>query len=195
MTPATFISLYILLIFLPGLAATYIVQFLATRNMQTDFDKFIEAAVYSCLIYATFMLSHHGSLPFKVKESSVEWESGSLIVLTAIAIGFALLGTAYINLDGNRIFRRLGITERTARRSIWNDVLENEAKPTQPVQVELADGRSIYGILSYYSDSADDCSLYIESAFIVDSAGRMINVPGPGILLTKNAAIKSINLR
>ena len=199
--PASFVALQILLILLPGFSAAYIVQVLALRNNQTDFDKAVEACLYSFLIYSVFVMLAHGALPFDVipahlptSEASVAWHPKRLFGLTAITLAFSLLGAVYINMDGNRIFRKLKITERTTRRSIWNDIFEKEAKAIQAVQVELGDGRSILGLLTYYSDSADDCSVYIEQASWVDAAGNMIGIPGPGILLTKNANIKSISL-
>ena len=189
------------MILLPGFSAAYIVQLLAFRNTQTDFDKAVEACLYSFLIYSVFVLVSHGSLPFDVvpahwptTEATVVWHARRLFGLAGITLIFSLLGTLYINLDGNRLFRKLRITERTTRRSIWNDIFEKEAKAVQAVQVELADGRSILGVLTYYSDSADDCSVYIEQASWVDAMGNMTQIPGPGILLTKNATIKSISL-
>jgi hypothetical protein len=199
--PVSLIALQILLILLPGLAAAYIVQLLALRGSQTDFDKVVEACLYSVLIYATFVLLAHGALPFNMvqprpptTEVAVVWQPKRLLGLAGITIAFALAGAVYFNLDGNLIFRKLKLTERTARRSIWNDIFQKEAKAIQVVQVELADGRSILGILTYYSDLADDCSVYIEQASWVDSQGLMTPIPGPGILLTKNAGIKSISL-
>jgi len=53
-------------------------------------------------------------------------------------------------------FRAVGLTERTTRNSIWNDILEREAIDNQPVQVELADGRNVLGVLLYYSDSSEE---------------------------------------
>jgi hypothetical protein len=88
----------------------------------------------------------------------------------------------------------LRITERTARRSIWNDIFQREAQRNQVVQVELGDGRSILGVLSYYSDAAEECSLYLSQASWVGEEGEAIAIPGPGILLTKNAKIQSISL-
>ena len=199
--PASLIALQILLILLPGFAAAYIVQMLALRGSQTDFDKVIEACLYSILIYATFVLFAHGALPFDLvspklpaTEPTVLWHPKRLLGLAAITFVFSLAGAAYINLDGNSIFRRVKLTERTARRSIWNDIFQKEAKSIQVVQVELADGRSILGLLTYYSDSADDCSVYIEQASWVDNEGTTTPIQGPGILLTKNASIKSISL-
>ncbi len=199
--PTSLVALQILLILLPGFSAAYIVQLLALRSAQTDFDKVIEGALYSFIIYSVFVLVTHGALPFQVvapapplTESTIVWQTRRLLELGAITLAFALAGAAYFNLDGNAFFRKLRITERTTRRSIWNDILEKEAKPVQVVQVELADGRSILGVLTYYSDSPDDCSVYVEQATWVGTEGDQTPIPGPGILLTKNATIKSISL-
>jgi hypothetical protein len=199
--PASLIALQILLILLPGFAAAYIVQMLALRGSQTDFDKVVEACLYSLIIYSTFVLFTHGSLPFDVippkppaTDTSVVWHPDKLLKLAAITFALSLAAAAYINLDGNWLFRKLKLTERTARRSIWNDIFQKEAKAIQVVQVELADGRSILGLLTYYSDSSEDCSVYLEQASWVDSTGQTIPIPGPGILLTKNANITSISL-
>jgi len=199
--PTSLIALQILLILLPGFAAAYILQLLALRGTQTDFDKAVEACLYSILIYAAFVLFTHGALPFDIvpakppaTDATIVWHPNKLIGLAVITLAFSLAGVAYINLDGNWIFRKLKLTERTTRRSIWNDIFQKEAKTVQVVQVELSDGRSILGVLTYYSDSADDCSVYIEQASWVDDTGATIPIPGPGILLTKNANISSISL-
>jgi hypothetical protein len=189
------------MILLPGFAAAYVVQMLALRHSQTDFDKVIEACLYSFLIYASFVVLAGGALPFEVvpahlptTEATIRWLPRRLAGLAAITAVFSVLGVLYINLDGNLVFRKLRITERTTRRAIWNDILEKEVQPTQIVQVELSDGRSILGLLIYYSDSADDCSLYIGQASWVGPGAEVTPIPGPGILITRNAAIQSISL-
>ncbi len=199
--PTSVIALQILLILLPGFAAAYIVQMLALRGPQTDFDKLIEACLYSFLIYSAFVVLTHGALPFELAlphppatETTVIWHPKKLLGLAAITLAFSLAGVAYINLDGNWLFRKLKLTERTTRRSIWNDIFQEEAKTIQVVQVELTDGRSILGLLTYYSDTSEDCSVYIEQASWVGEDGEAIPIPGPGILLTKNANIQSISL-
>jgi hypothetical protein len=199
--PSSLIALQILLISLPGFSAAYIVQLLASRNIQTDFDKVVEACLYSFLIYAAFVCFTHGALPFDLvpakpsaMDATIHWQPNRLLGLGAITLAISLLGVAYTNLDGNWVFRKLKLTERTTRRSIWNDIFQREAKAIQVVQVELGDARSILGLLTYYSDSADDCSVYIEQAMWVETSGAKTPIPGPGILLTKNANIKSISL-
>lgn len=199
--PTSIVALEILLILLPGFAAAYIVQLLALRGSQTDLDKVIEACLYSFLIYATFVLFTHGALPFDVipakppvLETIIQWHANRLIGLSAITFAFSIFGALYINRDGNWLFRKVKVTERTSRRSIWNDIFQREAKKSQVVQVELGDGRSILGVLNYYSDTAEECSVYIAQASWVGEDGIPVRIPGPGILLTKNANIRSISL-
>ena len=101
---------------------------------------------------------------------------------------------SYVRFDGNRLFRAIGLTERTTHNSIWNDIFEREAIDNQPVQVEFADGRSVLGILLYYSDTSDEGSVYLKEASWVDESGQTIPIPGPGILLTRNSEIRSVSL-
>jgi hypothetical protein len=199
--PTSIVALEILLILLPGFAAAYIVQLLALRGSQTDLDKVIEACLYSFLIYATFVLFTHGALPFDVipakppvSETIIQWHSNRLIGLSAITFAFSILGALYINRDGNWVFRKMKVTERTSRRSIWNDIFQREANKSQVVQVELGDGRSILGVLNYYSDTAEECSVYLKYASWVGHDGVPVRIPGPGIPLTKNSNIQSISL-
>jgi hypothetical protein len=197
--PTSVIALQILLILLPGFAAAYIVQMLAMRGPQTDFDKVIESCLYSALIYACFILFTHGFLPFDIiapkapaTESTIFWHRRALLGLAGITVIVALLAALYVNYDGNRIFRKFKITERTARRSIWNDIFQGEASNNQLVQVELDTNRSVMGVLTYYSDAAEDCSIFLEQAQWIAADGTISVVPGLGVLLTKASNIKSI---
>jgi hypothetical protein len=86
------------------------------------------------------------------------------------------------------------LTERTTRNSIWNDVFESEAIDGQPLQVELADGRSVLGSLLYYSDMSEDASIYLTQASWIDAESHTIAIPGSGILLTKSSGIRAVSL-
>jgi hypothetical protein len=199
--PATLLALQIFLILLPGFSAAYVVQALATRRSQSDLERVIEALVFSFVIYVCYVPLNGGRLPFHVVadaagkgDPTVIWEPRQLGWLAVLTVAFALVAVAYIRFDGNRVFQWLHLTERTTRNSIWNDVLESEAIRGQPLQVELADGRSVLGNLHYYSDVAEDASIYLTSASWVDAAGNATAIPGSGILLTKNSGIRSVSL-
>jgi hypothetical protein len=198
--PTSLIALEIFLILLPGFAAAYLVQQLATRRNQSDLERIIEALLFSFVIYVCFIMANHGQLPFHVQKGSdtnsdsIVWSPSSVGILAAITFGFGLFAVIYINNDWNRVFRKLHLTERTTRNSIWTDIFESEAGREQVVQVELSGGRSVLGVLLYYSDDPDESSLFVTRAAWVTSDGEKIPIPGQGILLTKESGIRSISL-
>lgn len=199
--PGTLLALQLFLILLPGFSAAYIVQALATRRSQSDLERVIEALVFSFIIYVCYVPLNSGKLPFHLQSDpsgkgndTVLWDPAQLAWLAAVTAVFSLAAVAYIRFDANRVFRLIRLSERTTRNSIWNDIFESEAIDGQPVQVELGDGLSVLGNLLYYSDAADDASVYLTEASWVDADGKTTSIPGPGILLTKSSGIRSISL-
>jgi hypothetical protein len=198
--PTSLVALQIFLILLPGFAAAYVVQQLATRKTQTDLERVIEALLFSFVIYVCFIAVNRGKLPFHVQKGTgdsgdtIVWNPAHLGVLAAITFAFAIFAVVYINRDWNRWFRRLHLTERTTRNSIWTDIFESEAGQEQVVQVELTGNLSVFGVLLYYSDDPDESSLFVTKASWVNSRGEKIPIPGQGILLTKESGIRSISL-
>ena len=49
------------------------------------------------------------------------------------------------------------------------------------------------GVLTYYSDAAEDGSVFVEQAQWIAADGSIEPVPGLGVLLTKSSKIKSIS--
>lgn len=199
--PATLLALQIFLILLPGFSAAYVVQALSTRRSQSDLERVIEALVFSFVIYVCYVPVNGGRLPFHLVGGNgtnggqtVIWEPAQLGWLVLVTTGFSFAAVAYIRFDGNRVFQWLKLSERTTRNSIWNDVFESEAIDGQPLQVELGDGRNILGKLHYYSDAAEDASIYLTEALWVDKDANTIPIPGPGILLTKSSGIRCVSL-
>ncbi|HEX4284970.1 MAG TPA: DUF6338 family protein [Terracidiphilus sp.] len=199
--PSTLLALQLLLILLPGFSAAYVVQALATRRQQSDLERVIEALVFSFVIYVCYIPINGGRLPFSIahdasgkSEDTVLWQLPQLAWLVAVTAAFTVLSVAYARIDGNRLLRLISLTERTTNNSIWNDIFEHEATPDQIVQVELGDKRSVLGVLLYYSDAAEDCSLFLMQASWVGEDGSTIPIPGQGILLTKASDIRSVSL-
>lgn len=198
--PTSLVALEIFLILLPGFAAAYVVQQLATRRTQSDLERVIEALLFSFVIYVCFVAVNRGELPFSVRRGAgdtgdtIVWNPGHLGILAAITFAFAIVAVLYINHDWNRWFRRLHMTERTTRNSIWTDIFESEAGQEQIVQVELSGNRSVLGVLLYYSDDPSESSLFVTKASWVTADGDQIPIPGQGILLTKESGIRSISL-
>ncbi|HEX4020947.1 MAG TPA: DUF6338 family protein [Acidobacteriaceae bacterium] len=201
--PDTVVALEILLILLPGFSAAYIVQMFAVRAKQTDLEKVIEALLFSFVIYVSYSLILHGSMPVtavhSAEEDTLQFHRINLLWLTGLTLFFSLLMILYVNKDGARWFRFIGLTERTSRNSIWNDTFQDIQQKVDPaagsiVQVELEDGRRVMGVVKFYSDTAKECSVFLQDAQWIDDDGmNPIPIDGPGILLTGNARITSIS--
>ena len=92
-----------------------------------------------------------------------------------------------------RVLRWMNVTERTARKTIWNDAFQEVGGM---VQVGLSGDRKILGWLRYYSDEADDSSMFLESASWLtkntDGMETEQRIDGPGILLTKESGIEYV---
>ncbi len=201
--PATAAALQILLVLLPGFTAAYLVQLLATRARQTDLEKIIEALLFSFLIYVGYGLVRHNGLPVAIVPATngdtLQFHRINLLWLTGLSLFFALLMILYVNKDGARLFRWIKLTERTSRNSIWNDTFQDIQQQVDPeagsiVEVELGDGRRVMGAVKFYSDTADECSVFLQGAAWVGEDGKTtIPIRGPGILLTRNATIASVS--
>jgi hypothetical protein len=197
--PASLVALQILLILLPGFAAAALIDSLAIRGKQTDFQRSISACLYSFVIYSFYVLFSRGNLPFHLEgqgtaNAYVVWSRYRLFILLGITVVLGIAVSIYINFDAHRILRKVRLTERTTRHSIWNDIFESVATSDQIVQIELDGDRSVIGVLTYYSDDSEDCSVFVSQAAWVDSSGTTTEIPGQGILLTKNSGIRSISL-
>jgi hypothetical protein len=201
--PTSAVALQILLILLPGFASAHFVQLIAIRAKQSDLDRVIEALLFSFLIYVANSIIHHGQSPIAFTHSAqgdaLEFHPGHVLSLAGFALLFGLLMTAYVQWDGARIFRKIKLTERTSRNSIWNDTFQDVQQTKDPslgsiVQVELKDGRSVMGVVGFYSDTAEENSVLLKDARWVDLTNNsVVEIPGPGILLTQKAEITSVS--
>ena len=199
--PGTTEALGVLLLLLPGFSCAYLVQRLAVRPKQTELDKAIEALLFSFFLYLATAPFFSYSLPLswqkKTAESTEQYSFHLnwpyMAVLAALALALGILYSANLNHDWLLLLlRKLRITQRTARSSIWNDAFQDI--PGTFVLVQLSDGRSLIGFVRYYSDEQDDASLFLEdAAWIVDQKGTQSPIDGPGILLTKQAGIESVS--
>lgn len=190
-------SLGVLLILLPGFLTAELVRTLATRSKQTEFEKVIQAFIYSFLIYVCFA-GMKGTFPVSVRTDSagsgqhytIEPHFRPLVELAIIATVLGIVVAVSMNKDiPFNFLRRIRFTQRTFRVSVWNDTFHSFAGY---VQVVLADGQVIMGYLRFYSDTEDQPSLFLEDAAWVKSDGSQISIPESGILLTKETGIRYV---
>ena len=193
-------ALAVLFILLPGFLAAYILQSLVSRPKQSDLEKLIEALILSFVVYLVSVLVIGTRLPVswhpakdlqgnQTYEIELAW--WKLLVLLLLPIGLGLLSAFLMQHDYMlRVCRWAKLTNRTSRASTWNDVLQDVQGAAQ---VELSDGRSVMGWVGYYSDDPDDSAPYLErAAWVNTETSDLEPIDGPGILLTKEAGIRSV---
>jgi hypothetical protein len=187
-----------LLILLPGFVSARIARMMSARRDQSELDRIIEALIFSFFIYVFYIFCFGPKLP-------IEWNAvgnGSVQTFGLIPHRWRILfltGTALVSgftwgaVRGRdvvlKFLRWCGITERTSRESVWNDVFLTLGGT---VQVGLGDGRTVIGWLKRYSDGGDERSLFLERAAWVQNDGAVIPVDGDGLLLTERSEIQFV---
>jgi hypothetical protein len=192
-----FEAITILVVLLPGFLAARIEQRLTVNPKQNEFDKTIEALLYSFFIYLIFTAIFR-SFPVSLNVEktgdtahySIEASPLRLALLPLIAVVLSGLVSFAANNDYfGRFFRWLRVTRRTWRSSTWADVFHNFGGV---VQVELTDGRCVLGWLKFFSDRPEDRSVFLERAAWVNADGGLEEIQGPGIFLTRESGIRSV---
>ncbi len=188
-------ALAIFLLLLPGFTCAYIVQFLSLRREQSELDKVVEALLFSFLLYLMSWPLVGYSLPLSWiagtnGEYQVHVHYGFLIALFLLAVAFGILYAANLNRDWIlTLLRKVQVTERTSRIAVWHDVFQGASGW---VQVSMRDGKKALGWVRYYSDDAEDRSLFLEQASWIGDDGVEEPIVGPGLFLTKDSQIESV---
>ena len=193
-------ALGILLLLIPGFVCAFLVQLLAVRAKQTEFEKIVEALLFSSVLYLCIGPFFDNTLPVrwlahKAGESTSFTFEFNAKYLALLAVGAAILSLVYgtiLNRDLlHRLLRKVKLTERTSRVSVWNDALQDIQ--SRYLLVELGDQRTVVGFLRYYSDDVEQASIFLQDAAWLSADGAQTPIDGPGILLTKEAGIVSIS--
>ncbi len=190
-------TLLALLILLPGFVSARIARMLSARSQQSEFERAIEALIFSFFNYILYLLCFGPKLPLEWRPDqntavhfSFQVYRGRLLFLACTSILFGF-GWGYVK--GRDLFlkflRKLHVTERTSRESVWNDVF---VSLTGTVQIGLSDGRMVMGWLGRYSDTGDERALFLEKASWIDQDGTLTQIPGAGLLLTERAEIQFV---
>jgi hypothetical protein len=193
-----FEGLEILLILLPGFLCAGLVQALCVRPTQTELDKVWGALLYSFVVYVAFVWLAGPAMPVALRITqangaqlyTIELQPRPLAELTLISIVLALaVGGIVTNDILGKLFRKLRLTQRTSRSSVWADTFHEHSGV---ILVELGDGRRVEGWVRYYSDEPAPASLFLEKAAWVTDANDLVPIDGSGILITQELGIRTI---
>jgi len=182
-------TLIALLVLLPGFVSARIVRALSAQAQQSELERVTEALIFSFINYVVYIACFGSSLP-------IEWSPTfqvhrwRVLFLLLMACGLGIVWGFVRSKDlALRALRAWGLTERTRRESIWNDVFSTISGTAQ---IGLKDGRNLIGWIGRYSDSGGERSLFLESAYWIDESGNTIEIGGKGILLTEKADIEYV---
>ncbi len=190
----------IVVVLLPGFVSAAIVHALCVRPKQSEFEKVVEAFLNMFVVVVVYGFAV-GKFPLSMEATAdKDATSYQLIIdrapflyLILIALGWSLLICYCEQTDFPfKVLRRLRLTTRTSRSSIWDDAFSSYGQ-TSYVQVELSDGRLVLGYARKYSDDTKDMGLFLEDAGWVSEDGNLTHIPGAGILLTKASGITNVS--
>lgn len=211
-----------LLILLPGFVTLKIVEGLAhVRPQRTDLDRVILGLVYTvvdyvaCIVllwlarplpgvrYAYSAVAFYVVSGLKLRRIPPVIPPDGLLALPVVVFSVAVLAgiaMAWNNTGDwtHTTLRKLGITRRTGRPTIWADTFVSmKGLAGLAVAVNFADRRRIMGQVVRYADTPEEGALFLTNVSWVSydeesKELRFLPVPGPGVLLTKACKIESI---
>jgi len=203
--------IYVLLILLPGFVTLGIESVLVYQTNKSNFDKIVKSLIYAAInffiVYLILYAQGRPFLPFILEKiddqksrvglapdlPSMLWLFGMSILLGFI---ISLLRTHDWHME---IARKLKMTKRTSRQSIWLDIFHekyklNKKKKTEKdygawIYVYLKNGKVVYGWPEHFADNYEDGPVIFltEAYWISDDADRPHErISNPGILINSS---------
>jgi hypothetical protein len=196
---------YPLLILLPGFITTFVERSLAFEREPSGTAIIAKSLMYSVVNYALFSLTRLDliSWPLTPGRDSINVSPHPLgmFVLLSIAVVTGVVTGLFKTHDWHmRAARRLKLTKRTSRSSLWSDIFHEVRCKESPhsafVTVTLRDGSQLFGWPEYYSDDYTEGPVLflcqVESVTTTPDGKEQRNpVPCRGILLN-GSNVKSI---
>lgn len=190
-------TLTIFVFLIPGFVSSLIINTIVVRKGKDNLSKIIEALVFSFFIYVVISMVN-GENPVLIRSEqinnkttyAISYNSNVVIPVAVLSIFLPLLlgflSTTDIHM---KLLRKLKITNKTARETVWLDVFTEQKRY---VIVNLADGRRVFGWPMYYSNNPEEGCLYLYDAAWINDEGKYIDLKIHGLFLVKKDNIESI---
>lgn len=194
----TFQALQILIFLIPGFISATILNGLIVRKEKKEFERIVEALIFSMLIYTIYsVVSGRSPITLNQIEKSItySYDSKSFLWLGLLSIGIPTVLSFFVTNDWHmKVARQLRISRKTARSSVWFDVFCDIKKH---VIINFKNGRRIYGWPMYYSNKPENPYIFLfRPAWIVEDKksqkSKYVFLEVEGILITPEQKIESI---
>jgi hypothetical protein len=163
------------------------------KEEKRELDSVVEALIFSMAIYTLFALTNQPN-PIALNEQdgkfSVDYNSIAFLVLTTFSLILPFVLAFVANNDFiMSIARKLKITKKTSRISVWHDAFYLK---TPRVIINFVDGRRLFGWAEHYSDDPDKPFLYISQPQWINNNNKYIDLGLEGMLITPEQKINFI---
>jgi hypothetical protein len=192
-----FEAFQILIFLIPGLVSAYVMDLMITRDKRSPFEVIIESLIFSFFIYL-IVSPFAGKYPVFIetvdnqgsKASYLKYDNAVFGWIVIISLILPLIASMVHNYDWvMKLFRKLKISQRTSRKSTWNDAfLSNDVH----IVINFSDGRRIYGWPEYFSEDPGKPIIYLHNPLWIDANNSFIESESNGILITDKMVIESI---
>jgi hypothetical protein len=193
----TFEALQILIFLIPGfISCTLLDKILGRHREPNDLGRFIEALIFSLLIYVAYSFFYRGSPIFfnkaKMATEVLDWWAFALLLLYSVLLPIVLGYLNHFDLY-MRLFRKMYVTSATGGRDTWGEVF---ARKYRSITINFKDGRRLQGWADHASGSHEQPLIYIVyPQWIVKKDGKPTfkKINGvDGLLITPEYKIKYI---
>lgn len=188
----TFQALQILIFLIPGFISATILNTLIVRKEKKELGKIIEALIFSMLIYTiySFVLGRSPVTLNQIEKSiTYSYDSKSFLWLGLLSIGIPAVLSFLVTNDWHmKVARKLRISRKTARSSVWFDVFCDIRKH---IIINFENGRRLYGWPMYYSNEPENPYIFLFKPTYIEE-GKWVDLDVEGILITPEQQIESI---
>ena len=191
-------ALTIIIFLIPGLFSSLILNTLTIRQETSSFTWIIQSLIFSFFVYL-LVLPFTDKTPILLKETKVDnittigfvFNISVLIPVGIICLVLPILLSYLIANDYHmNFFRKLRITNITARPNVWFDVFSDLGQ--RLVVVNFRDGKRVIGLPMYYSSNVKEQTLYLFKAAWLRSDGSHQKIEGHGLLIVRKEDIETI---
>jgi hypothetical protein len=172
---------------------------LIEREERKELGQIVEALIFSMFIYTIYSFIYSRS-PVMIDQTqgtiTYSYDNTSLLLLGLLSIVIPAILSFLVTHDYHmKLARKLRVSEKTARGSVWLDAFL-DAKGH--IIINFEDERCIYGWPMYYSDNPDKPYIYLfKPAWIEEDEEnqeyKYVDLDGvEGILITPEQRIESI---
>ena len=190
-------TLTIFAFLIPGFISSLILNAVVVRKDKDNFSKLIEALVFSFLIYVVVspFTTHSPVLldSIRIDKAAIyplqyNWRVAVptviLSILLPLFLGFLITKDLHM-----KLLRRLRVTNKTARDTVWLDVFTDQKRY---LIVNLSDGRRVFGWPMYFSNTPEKKNIYLYNPSWITEDGDYIDLDIHGLFLVKADNIDSI---